>query len=148
MRVTIIWGDAGTGKSTWAVQQAKKRWPEEEIYYFTKVGGSRDAVWFNGYTGQRCIIMDDISGRMLPFEYILKITGNDPLDVELKGGREPAKWEEVIITSNYNPLGWYTRIWEENEESKAAFFRRICTIIHVEKKDEEGIVWHIEKDER
>lgn len=110
MLVTIIWGDAGTGKSSWAIQEARKRWGDD-VYFYTKVGGSRDTIWFNGYTNQKCIIMDDVSGRTIPYEYIIKITGNDPLDVEIKGGRVPAKWREVIITSNYNPVNWYNRIW-------------------------------------
>lgn len=145
MRVTVIWGAAGVGKSTWASQEARKRWDEDDIYFFTKVGGGRDTIWFNGYNGQRCIIMDDISGRTMPFEYMLKILGNDPVDVEIKGGREPARWEEVIITSNYNPLNWYAKIWEDNEDSREAFFRRINTIINV-TKNEDGVVWHLEKD--
>ncbi len=147
VKSTIIWGKAGSGKSTWAVQEARKRWGEEDIYYFTKVGGSRDTIWFNGYQGQKCIILDDISGRTLQFEYILKITGNDPLDIETKGGREAAQWEEVIMTSNYNPVQWYSKVWEENPESREAFFRRITTIIRVEEEENENI-WHVEKDEK
>lgn len=146
--VTIVWGDAGVGKSTWVQQEAEKRWEKEEIYHFSKVGGSRDTVWFSGYTGQKCLILDDISGRAMPYEYIIKITGNDPMDVEFKGGREAAKWEEVWITSNWNPMGWYQKIWEECPETREAFFRRIHRIIHVFKENDDGhVIWDVEKEE-
>lgn len=144
---TIVWGDAGTGKSTWIQQQAKKKWGDD-VYFWTKVGGSKDTIWFNGYTGQKCIILDDVSGRTLPYEYIIKLTGNDPLCVETKGGMEEAKWEEIYISSNYNPIGWYRNVWEENEETKNAFFRRIPRIIHVYKNEEGCAVWSLEKDEK
>ena len=143
---TIVWGDAGTGKTTWVNQQAKRKWKDDEIYHFSKVGGSRETVWFNGYCGQKCLILDDISGRSLPYEYLIKITGNDPMDCEIKGGRESAVWEEVWITSNYNPTGWYTRVWEECEETRNAFFRRINRIIHVFKENNE-VTWEVEKDD-
>lgn len=143
---TIVWGRAGSGKSTWVTQEARKKWEEDDIYYFSKVGGSRETVWFNGYRGQKCLVMDDINGKSMPLEYMLKITGNDPMDVEYKGGREAAMWEEVYITSNYNPLGWYNHVFEENEEVKNAFLRRINRIIHV--KEEEGeVIWEVEKEE-
>lgn len=142
--VTLIWGDAGTGKSTWASSEARKK-HGNNVYYWTKVGGSRDTVWFNGYNGQECLIMDDISGRSLPYEYAIKITGNDPLDVEFKGGKCAARWTDVYITSNYNPIGWYERIWNENEESRRAFFRRITRIIHVYREGDE-VIWDVEKD--
>lgn len=143
---TVVWGKAGSGKSTWVVQEARKRWEDDEIYYFSKVGGSRETVWFNGYRGQKCLVMDDINGKSMPLEYMLKITGNDPMDVEYKGGREAAMWEEVWITSNYDPSGWYSHIFEENEEVKNAFLRRINRIIHVKKEGGEN-VWEVEKDE-
>lgn len=143
---TVVWGKAGSGKSTWVIQEAKRKWDEDDIYYFSKVGGSRETVWFNGYRGQKCLVMDDINGKSMPLEYMLKITGNDPMDVEYKGGREAAMWEEVYITSNYNPIGWYTRIFEENEEVKNAFLRRINRIIHVEESCD-GIIWKVEKEE-
>lgn len=142
--VTLIWGEAGTGKSTWAADMARRKWGKD-VYFWTKVGGARDSIWFNGYKGQKCLIMDDISGRSLPFEYAIKITGNDPLDVEYKGGKCPARWKEVYITSNYNPEGWYGRVWEENNDSKEAFFRRITRIIHVYREDG-NVVWDVEKD--
>uniref|UniRef100_A0AAU8H4Q9 Rep n=1 Tax=CRESS DNA virus TaxID=3138951 RepID=A0AAU8H4Q9_9VIRU len=84
LEVTIVWGDAGTGKSTWCQQEAFRKWEREEVYFYTKVGGARDTTWFNGYMGQQCIILDDICGRTMQLEYILKITGNDPIYVENK----------------------------------------------------------------
>lgn len=144
---TIVWGDAGTGKSTWVADEAEKKWGVNNVYNFTKVGGSRDTIWFNGYSGEKCLIMDDVSGRTLPYEYMIKITGNDPMDVEFKGGREAAQWEEIYITSNYNPMNWYTRVWEECEETRMAFFRRMNRIIHVFKNEEGEVVWKVEKDD-
>lgn len=152
VKVTVVWGDAGTGKSTWVQQEARENWEKDDIYHFTKVGGSRDTVWFNGYSGQKCIILDDVNGRTMPLDYMLKILGNDPLDVEVKGGREPALWEEVLITSNWDPEKWYGKVWEECPETKLAFFRRIARIIHVEKtynESGEGVVtWNVQKEER
>lgn len=144
----IIWGDAGTGKTTWANYIGERKWGKGEIYNFTKVGGCKETLWFNGYRGERCLIMDDISGRTMPFEYMLKITGNDPLTIEKKGGSEEAMWESVIITSNYDPYTWYGKVWEENEESRNAFFRRIATIIHVSRNAEGTVVWETQKDDK
>lgn len=148
IKVTVVWGDSGTGKSTWVDQEAKKMWDEEEIYHFSKVGGSKDSVWFNGYSGQPCLIMDDVWGRVMPYEYMLKILGNDPLDVEVKGGREAALWKEVYITSNYDPNKWYQKIWEENGEAWKAFTRRINRIIHVTRQQDGSVLWTVEKEEK
>lgn len=94
--VTVIvrWGGAGTGKTRWAYDN----YPD----LYSKPRGE----WWDGYTGQSAILLDDYYGY-LPYSELLRVLDRYPYQVPVKGGFVQAQWDTVIITSNKPPQEWY-----------------------------------------
>lgn len=84
------YGVSGGGKST-AVRLANPG-------AYWKVADS--SVWWDGYSGQDVIIIDDIRARDFPATMLLRILDGNPLSLQVKGGYVQANWTRVIITSN------------------------------------------------
>lgn len=127
MTVTVIYGAAGVGKSVLSEQLAEEH--DGGVYHHTKVGGSANTSWFDGYRGERTLIMDDFTGRSATHGAMLKIMGTDPFRVEMKGSSTWAHWDNVIITSNLSPWQWYAGFWaDQPDDVRKAFFRRIHKI--------------------
>lgn len=92
--VYVLWGDAGTGKSRWAYEN----YPD----LYTKPANK----WYDGYTGQKTILLDDFYGY-IPYSELLRVIDRYPFQAEIKGGHVWAQWDTVIITSNKEPELWY-----------------------------------------
>lgn len=102
--MTVIWiyGWSGTGKTSLAIEWAKKR---ETPYYIT--GSSRDI--FQGYKGEHTIIFDEFRPKSMEYEDLLRIT--DPYAVSPMA---PSRYHDkylacdlFIITSPYTPYSYY-----------------------------------------
>lgn len=96
LRVIVLWGDAGTGKSRWA-------WDNFPDLYSKPTGD-----WWDGYTGQDTILLDDYYGGIQYSEF-LKVLDIYPYQVPVKGSFVHAQWTTVIITSNKPPEQWYNK---------------------------------------
>lgn len=94
LSVYYYWGPPGVGKSRHVYQMA----PEA---YRPLVAAPN--IWFEGYTGEDTIIIDDIDFRLFPREFILNLLDIYPLRVPQKGSSTPAKFTTIYITSNINP---------------------------------------------
>lgn len=95
VHVVVLYGDAGTGKSRWAYEQ----YPD----LYSKPRGD----WWDGYTGQETILLDDYYGY-LPYSELLRVLDRYPYNAAVKGGFVWAQWNTVIITSNKKPEEWYS----------------------------------------
>lgn len=105
--VRVIWisGCAGVGKTSLAKDYAKKIGQE----YFIS-GSSRDI--FQNYAGEHIMILDEFRPHIIAYHDLLKIT--DPFGIENEV-MAPSRYydkalacEIFIITSPYDPLGYYT----------------------------------------
>jgi len=96
IKVFVLWGDAGSGKSRWAYDN----YPE--LY------SKPDGKWWDGYTGQTTILLDDFYGY-IPHADLLKVLDRYPYQAEVKNGYVHAQWTTVIITSNKHPRDWYLK---------------------------------------
>lgn len=106
-------GSTGTGKSRKAIS-------ENPDYYKLDMANS---VWFNGYHGQKTLIIDDFYG-WIKYGHLLQLLDGYKMRIEIKGGFTYARWEKVIITSNKAPEHWYER------EDCSALNRRIANILN------------------
>ena len=131
VEVILLTGDAGTGKTAFAIHDS------EDGYY--KPDLSKKEIWFDGYQGERTLILDDFRGSSCKFEQLLKLLDGHQLTIPIKGGHTYAMWERVYITSNTLPEDWYQRLSssdsdyydaEEKQKEYNAFWRRIT--LHVE----------------
>lgn len=94
---TVVYvGAAGTGKT-------RKAFEEDPGLYKLDTGST---VWFDGYTGQRTLLIDDFYG-WIQYGWLLNILDGYPLRLPIKGGHTWAAWTRVIITSNRDMHEWY-----------------------------------------
>lgn len=94
VNVIVLYGTAGTGKTRYAYDN----YPD----LYSKPRGE----WWDGYTGQKAILLDDYYGY-LPYCELLRVLDRYPYQIPYKGGYTQAQWDTVIITSNRLPPQWY-----------------------------------------
>lgn len=104
VRVITLYGPTGMGKTYAAVNYIAGN---KDYYICEAPSHSTSKVWFDGYEGQRCLILDDFAGSFCSFRFILRLLDKYKLKVEVKGGHAWAVWTTVVITSNTHPSEWY-----------------------------------------
>lgn len=111
----IYWGEAGTGKSKYALEH------NPEAFWMMKPQGH---VWMDGYDAHETVIMDDFTSSWMPYNLLIRMSDRYPLNMEIKGGAVPFLAKKIIITSNYHWTNWYD--WDKC--FKPALERRIDEI--------------------
>lgn len=105
-----IYGSPGIGKSQWARRN------------FPKAFNKPQNKWWDGYTGQEHVIMEDVDTNALG--HYLKIWGdNYSFYGETKGGTIPINYKQMIVTSNY----LISDLWKDNPTMAEAIARRFKT---------------------
>lgn len=116
------------------IGQLKRDWKTEFIVYTgcTDSGKSRTAraleptdsqyykphgKWWDGYSGQHTVIMDDFYG-WIPYDELLRVADRYPHKVEIKGGFVEFTSRRLIITSNDRIEKWYNNSWYTEEKVK------------------------------
>ncbi|APA62664.1 putative replication protein [uncultured virus] len=100
VKVRVIQGPTGVGK-TWSIHAA-----HPGLYVVPTPDKSGGTPWFDGYTGQSVVILDDFSGE-IPLPFMLRLIDRYPMQVQCKGGFLNWVPDTVYITSNV-PMGdWY-----------------------------------------
>lgn len=97
-KVTVLWGEPGTGKSR------RAREMDPDLFMVPDIENGK--LWFDGYGGETTILFEEYYGQ-LPLSTLLRITDIYPMTVPTKGGFVTRKWSQVIFTSNMPPAGWY-----------------------------------------
>lgn len=129
MEVEYHYGETGTGKSRYAF----KDYNPETHYVLRKANG--DAVWWDGYTGQETIIIDDFTPKAYKLSYMLNLLDRYAMTIDIKGGSTQLLAKKVIITSNYQPEDLYTG--ELCKEHRKALLRRFTKIVPYIKENTE-----------
>lgn len=122
--VRVFWGDTGLGKSRRARHEA--RLIGGGVYgpdVPDRPGGSR---WFDGYVGQRCIILDDYSGEY-GLNWFKRFLDGYPMQLAVKGGFVCREATHIFITSNKSPDDWYP---EASQADRDALRRRYTHVCH------------------
>lgn len=104
------WGEPGTGKTH------KARTEFGDAFYIKPQN-----KWFDGYTGQETIVLDDLDKFGACLGHYLKIWADKwACTGEVKGGTVNLKHRRFIVTSNYS----IEELWPEDEEMQQAIRRR------------------------
>lgn len=111
VRGVWIWGESGVGKSHHA-REISEGAPYPKLC----------SKWFDGYQGQKTIIMDDIGPKHAWLGDHIKIWGDKyGCVLETKGGAcTGANYTKFIITSQYHPR----EIWPGDRRTIQAISRR------------------------
>jgi len=124
VEVILLTGEAGTGKTAFAISDSADGYFKPDL--------SKKEIWFDGYQGERTLILDDFRGTSCKFEQLLKLLDGHQLSIPIKGGHTYALWTRVYITSNTTPEEWYHRLTDSEyfseidaAKERLAFWRRI-----------------------
>lgn len=136
LKTTVFYGATGVGKTRRAIDECKQLFPEEYPYILSAVPGQ--PMWYDGYTGQHCLIIDDLSlsgERGLSITEFKRLLDGHPFRIPVKGGFRMANWTHVYITTNEKPTEWYFHMPEA--DYKAAQ-RRMHVIIEIKDYEPAG----------
>jgi len=96
IKVHYIHGKPGCGKS-----RAIATHLMEADYYTPLIQNNQ--IWFDGYSGEKIIWLDDVDLLKYDREFVLKLLDRYKLKLPIKGGSTYAKYEEVFLSSNRPP---------------------------------------------
>lgn len=112
VKVIVLWGPLGFGKSRIA--------HEADPHLYTLF--SEKPLWFDGYCGEKTLLIDDFCGG-IEYLQLLRLLDGYRMQCPVKGGSTWACWDTVYITSNTPPDAWYIEY--------SALQRRLTEIIKV-----------------
>lgn len=116
--VRVYVGPTGVGKS-------RSAWDEFPELFVVPVPAAGRTAWFDGYIGQRVVLLDDIAGDEYDIGFWLKLLDRYPMQVPVKCSFVRWSPEVIIITSNVPPSAWFTMATPMH---KAAVLRRISEV--------------------
>lgn len=114
--VTVVWGKSDTGKTRVAYHH------DPHLHRVT------DVRWWDGYTCQPTILIDDFYGENCSWSTLLQLLDGYKFQLPVKGGFTWKAYKKVFITSNTHPKTWYMEGFPQE------FKRRITRIIHMTDK--------------
>ena len=132
------WGVTGSGKSRWAkTQYPKPTWGNNDGTYWKMPG----TLWFDGYAGQEAVVIDEFRADWtgMPIDYMLRLLGEEPLAVQLKGSHFGWVAKTVVITC-YKPPAELFRDHGCGEADILQLTRRITKCMHFTRKTVDGVV--------
>lgn len=103
LKVTAIYGKAGSGKTTYVYDKHGY----EDVYVLNETNYKKG--FWNNYKDQKTLLIDEFHG-WIKYKDLLQITDRHPYPVNLKNGSTMANWDNVYIISNRKPASWYTNI--------------------------------------
>lgn len=125
---TFIFGKTRVGKTHWCHEDAKKHFPNDEIFVKTEHTGK----WWDGYHGQPVVIIDEGRYETLKIDQWKVLLDRYALTVETKGGTEPFLAKRIYITSNTTGINeWMGQISGDINEDKRAVMERFDQILEM-----------------
>lgn len=124
IKVMVLWGKSGSGKSHYPYCKHPG-----EVYRLTQ--NDWDTKFFNGYRGQRVLLMDDFDGSWMKFSTFKTFIDGYNQKVNTKGAWRWAQWDTIYITSNSGPKTWWKNVVNSNPEEMSALKRRITEVHHI-----------------
>ncbi len=116
-KINILFGSTGCGKSMFCKQFKDAYWVAPPT--------SSGAVWFGLYFGQEIMIFDDFGDNWFQLTYLLRLFDSTPLLVAPKGAQVPLTSKEFWLTTNVDPVDWFSR-YQGKQAHKDALQRRLA----------------------
>lgn len=122
MQVIYIYGNAGTGKTTYAKELAQQN---DYSYYISS--GSNDL--FDNYKGQDCIILDDVRPNSMELSDFLKILDNyTQSTVKSRYKNKLLECKLMIITTSMSLEAFFRGLYSDSPEDSSQLRRR-CELV-------------------
>jgi len=123
-RVIVLYGEPGCGKTRYVHDHH----PIDEIYINSFGDGCKGSVWWDGYDGEKIIVLDDFDGyKQIDFRYLLRLLDRYKMRLQIKGGMTWRACTHIYITTNVHPTSWYP----SSDCDDRALMRRIDEIIEL-----------------
>ena len=119
----VFWGSTRTGKTFTAVNQMTR----DHDFFKIDCTSQKGQIWFDGYEGQRVLIIDDFDSSLCSIGYLKVLLDKYSLRLPIKGAHTYAVWDTVIITSNTMPNAWFP---DAKPEDQLALASRLHQIRH------------------
>lgn len=129
MEVIVLYGESRTGKSKLASDMVTEKFGELQEY--EPIINENGKLWFDGYAGQKALVINEFYGGCVRFREMQKILDGQRMQVEVKGGTAWAQWELVIITSNLAPQYWWASYQNIPAAVKQSFVNRVTEVRRV-----------------
>lgn len=117
--LTVVLGDAGLGKTYWAMEQCGTN-------YYCK---SPNNKWFDNYSGEETVLFDEFNGHWFEFSTWKCLFDATPMSFEIKGATVPFLARSAFLTSNFHPHSWYEKAVTADTTSWKALVRRIDRLV-------------------
>lgn len=101
LSVFVFYGSTGTGKTRGCYER------DPQLYSLPLP--ANNALWFDGYSGEKTILLDDFTG-WIKHSFLLRVLDGYRLQLPVKGGFISAAWTQVFITSNRHPRDWFAQL--------------------------------------
>lgn len=122
IKTTVLIGPAGCGKTRTVID----KYGSENVFKLNS--SDKGTVWFNGYEGEKVLLIDDFYGWIKYGDFLTMLDGYK-YRCDIKGGHTWAFWDTIYITSNDAVSSWYAK------GLTPALKRRINKIIELTVKD-------------
>lgn len=122
LKVTVIFGETGTGKTRTVYQNNELK----NVCRVTHYGSGK----FDHYSGHRILALDEFAGQ-IPVQELLTLCDIYPVELPARYEDKIACYQHVYILSNTPPWDWY----DCDVSLKKALSRRFTEVIRL---DEEG----------
>nr|QXP07755.1 MAG: replication associated protein [Arizlama virus] len=120
----VLYGPTDTGKTYQAINTMLCDAP----YYISECPSAKGTkMWFNGYQGEKNLLIDDFDGSQCEYRFLLRLLDKYRQQVEFKGGFVWACWTQVVITTNVHPSGWYTFPPDQSPLARRISEIRLCS---------------------
>jgi len=122
----IYWyyGPTGTGKTRTAYERGISEYGADGCY----ICPSQDLKWFDGYTGQPLIIIDDFRAKGVSFNFLLRLLDRFPMQLPNKGGYFPLRAVEIIITTPLDIESTFETRFKHKPEDITQMLRRVTEV--------------------
>lgn len=117
-RVCWFHGPTGSGKTRAAVAES-----DGDIFWKMP-----DNKWWDGYTQQPNVIMDDFRGSWFSVSYLLRLLDGYSFNVEIKGSSVPFNSPVIFITCPHPPEIVFANLKEQDDGKYQQIARRITDL--------------------
>lgn len=101
LNVWWFWGVTGSGKTHRAWEMINQNHWNDDVWC------NNDSLkWFDGYGGEAVVLLDDIRGDDIKFNFLLRLLDVFPLKVPVKGGFVDWCPSTIIVTTPAHPRDW------------------------------------------